>query len=226
MAAWRASMSKKLFVLGIPGSGKSTVSRYIVDYVKRYYNDFFATRICDYDILFEMFEEDAAKEYFYPTEEYNGFYVKNPAKYDEALKKLEKQIENKDFAENEIILIEFARSDYLHAFQNFTETFLQDAYFLFLDVDIELGMKRVKDRVKHPDPASRDDHYVSKYTFEFYHQKDNAKYLSSVSRKLIIKYGINSHHIKIMDNRGSKRSFWNDANGIIKTIVREAPILI
>src|SRR5207248_7696664 len=145
--------------------------------------------------LYEMFEHDVANKHFYPTE-YNGFYVKNPSQYDAALKKLEKEIENYNFAENEIVLIEFARSDYLHAFQNFSKSFLRDAHFLFLDVDIDVGMKRVRDRVKHPDSTSRDDHFVSKYTFEYYRQKDNAKYLSSVAMQLTIKYGINPHNIK------------------------------
>jgi len=218
-------MSQKLFVLGLPGSGKSTVSRYIVDCVKWYYQGFFATRICDYDILYEMFEEDVANKHFYPTE-HSGFYVKNPVMYDAALKKLGKEIENYNFAENEIVLIEFARSDYLLAFRNFSKSFLRDAHFLFLDVDIDVGMKRVRDRVKHPDPTSRDDHFVSDYTFEFYRQKDNVKYLSSVSKLLTIKYGIHPHHIKIVDNRGSKRNFWNDVNDIINTVVREAPVLV
>lgn len=224
-AARSAYMSQKLFVLGLPGSGKSTVSRYIVDYIKRYYYGFLAKRICDYDILYEMFLEDSDHKHFYPTE-HNGFYVKNPSKYDAALKKLEQEVEKYDVAKNEIVIIEFARNDYLHAFQNFSESFLQNAYFLFLDVDIETGMKRVRDRIKHPDPTSRDDHFVSKFTFEFYRQKDNAKYLSSVVKQLVIKYGINPRHIKIVDNRGPKRSFWNDVNELIKTFVRKAPILI
>jgi len=113
----------------------------------------------------------------------------------------------------------------LYAFQNFSKSFLLNAYFLFLDVDIEVGMKRVRDRVKHPDPTSRDDHFVSKYTFEFYRQKDNTKYLSSVSKQLTIKYGIPPTKIKVLDNKGPKRNFWDDVNDIIKTIVREATLV-
>src|ERR1700693_2531710 len=141
-------MSQKLFVLGLPGSGKSTVSRYIVDYLRKYYDGFIATRISDYDILYDMFLEDSDHKHFYPTE-HNGFYVKNPSKYDAALKKLEREVENHNIAKNEFVIIEFARNDYLRAFQIFSEAFLQNAYFLFLDVDVEVGMRRVKDRVKH-----------------------------------------------------------------------------
>jgi adenylate kinase family enzyme len=221
--SWSAFMSQKLFVLGLPGSGKSTVARYIVENVKRHYDDFHAIRFCDYDILYNMFKEDDAEEHFYPTE-HNGFCVKNPLCYDEALKKFEIEINNSHFADNEIALLEFARNDYLHAFQNFSITFLHDAYFLLLDVDIELGMKRVKERVRHPQCS--DDHFVSKYTFEFYRQKDNAKYLSSVAKQLSIKYGINPHHIKIVDNKGPQRNYWSVVNELINTIVNEAHILI
>jgi adenylate kinase family enzyme len=219
-------MSQKLFVLGLPGSGKSTVSRFIVKNVKQYHDDFSATRLSDYDILYEMFEEDKVQQrFFYPTA-HNGFYVKKIETYDAALKKLEQKIQNPEIAENEFVIIEFARSDYLHAFQIFSEAFLQDAYFLFLDVDIEIGMKRVRDRVKHPDPTTRDDHFVSKYTFEAYRQRENAKYLCSVKKHLVLKYGINPRNIKIVDNRGPQRNFWNVVFELINTIVSQAPILI
>jgi adenylate kinase family enzyme len=219
-------MSQKLFVLGLPGSGKSTVSRFIVKNVMRHYDDFSATRLSDYNILYEMFEEDKVQQqFFYPTA-HNGFYVKKIETYDAALMKLEQKVANHKIAKNEFIIIEFARNDYLRAFRNFSKAFLQDAYFLFLDVDIEIGMKRVRDRVKHPDPTTRDDHFVSSYTFEAYRQRDNAKYLCSIAKHLTLKYGINPRHIKIVDNRGPQRNFWNVVFELINTIVNEAPILI
>jgi adenylate kinase family enzyme len=214
-------MSQKLFVLGLPGSGKSTVSRYIVDYIRRFHDDWSATRLCDYDILRSMFVEDTAQKHFYATE-YNGFYVKDSSIYDVALKKLEKMVEDCNFAENEFVIVEFARSDYLRALNNFSQSFLQGAYFLFLDVNVDLGMKRVKDRVKHP--IYSDDHFVSKYTFEFYRQKDNFKYLSSVSQHLTNRYGIKPCKIKIVDNKGSKRDFWEPVNKTILQLLEEAPI--
>jgi adenylate kinase family enzyme len=218
-------MSQKLFILGLPGSGKSTVSRFIVKSVKRHYEDFSATRLCDYDILYEMFEEDKAQQFFYHTA-HNGFYVKNTATYDAALKNLEQKVQNHKITKNEFVIIEFARSDYLHAFQNFSDSFLLNSYFLFLDVDIDVGMKRVKDRVKHPDLTTRDDHFVSKYTFVAYRQKDNAKYLTSVAKQLTFKYGINPHRIKIVNNSGPQRNFWNVVFELTTTIVRETSIFI
>ena len=208
-------MPQKLFVLGLPGSGKSTVIRYIIKYIKRYHDKYVALHCSDYDILLKMFEQDIAHKHFFPTE-HGGFYVKAPIVYDEALKQLEQNIEEFDYKDNELVLIEFARSDYIHALDIFSGRFLRGAFFLFLDVDIRTGEKRVKDRVKYP--KSQDDHFVSRLTFEYYHQKDNAKYLLSVKQHLM-KYGISSSKIVIHDNRGSPKIFFMSINAMIDEIV-------
>lgn len=213
-------MAKKLFMLGLPGSGKSTVARYIIDYVKRYHDGYSAVRHSDYDILFDMFKSDTTRRNFFPTE-HGGFYVKNPSIYDNAIMQLEQDIESHDYADNVLVLVEFARSNYISALDNFNTSFLQDSSFLFLDVDIHTGMKRVKDRVKHP--QSVDDHFVGTLTFEYYHQKDNAKYLSSVRQRLLRHYGISSDKIIIHDNRGAQRDFWSPVN---KLVDAACPVLI
>src|SRR5712691_12246779 len=79
----------KLFVLGLPGSGKSTISHAIVRYVKQTYKNWFVERFCDYDILYNMFKGDTRRKDFYPAK-YGGFYVTNPTKYDIALSQIEK----------------------------------------------------------------------------------------------------------------------------------------
>ncbi len=134
-------------------------------------------------------------------------------------------IENCEYAENTLIVIEFARSDYIHALSNFSKEFLQDAYFLFLDVDVETGMKRVKDRVKHP--HSLDDHFVSKYTFEFYRQKETAKYLSGVAQHITKRYGIRLQRIKIVNNnKGLKKDFWDEIHEFVDSIMESVAMLV
>ncbi len=208
-------MPQKLFILGLPGSGKSTVSRYIVDYIERNYASWSALSLCDYDILFNMFQSDKAQKKFSPRE-HKGFYVKDANVYNSALKQLERSIENTKYPENALLVIEFARSDYVRAFSNFSPAFLQDAFVLILDVDISIGMKRVRNRIRHP--RSSDDHFVPKHTFDAYEQKDNAQYLSFVVQQLVKQNGINSQRIKIINNRGSKRHFWKPIHSTIKKI--------
>ena len=217
-------MQHKILLLGLPGSGKSTISRYILKYMQRYHDEYSATRICDYDILYQMFKDDPDHKSFYPTP-HNGFYVKDPSMYDLALKKLEEIVVNDcDYAEKDLVIIEFARTDYTNAFKNFNPTFLRDAFFLFLDVDIETGMKRVKDRVRNP--VCRDNHFVSKFTFEFYRQKDNAKHLSLETLHLMKRYNINPENIKILNNRGPERGFWEIVNNLIKRVAEETPATV
>lgn len=208
-------MPQKLFILGLPGSGKSTIARYIVDYIERNYPAWSATSLCDYDILYAMFQSDQAQKLFSPRE-HKGFYVKNTIVYNLALKQLERSIEHTEYPENTLLIIEFARSNYVHAFSNFSQAFLQDVFVLILDVDINIGIKRVRNRIRHP--RSSDDHFVPKHTFEAYNQKDNTQYLSSVAQQLMNQYGINSQRIKIINNRGSKRHFWKPLHSIIKKI--------
>lgn len=219
-------MAQKLFILGLPGSGKSTIACHIVDYFKRNHKEWSSIRLSDYDILYSMFQEDQTQKNFYPTE-HNGFYVKTPFMYDKALMQLEMEIASYDYAENTLIVIEFARSDYVHALANFSPAFLQDAYFLFLDADVETGMKRVRDRMKHPNPRSRDDHFVSKITFEFYRQKDNAKYLSEVAKRITNEHSINPKKIKIMNNnKGPKKEFWDSIHAFVESIMESIFTLV
>jgi hypothetical protein len=190
-------MAHKLFILGLPGSGKSTIACHIIDYFKRNHKEWSTQHLCDYDLLNSMFLDDRDQKHFYPTG-HKGFYVKSPFIYDKALKQLETEIVSCEYPDNAFIVIEFARSDYERAFANFNPAFLRDAYFLFLDVEVKTGMKRVRDRVKHP--HSQNDHFVSKYTFEFYRQKDTNKYLSEVVQHITKKYGIRSRRLKILNN--------------------------
>ncbi len=105
-------MAVKLFILGLPGSGKSTVSRYISSYAgDRLWS---TTHINDFAILYEMFLEDTQGKFKPADAEYGGFDVLDLAVFDTALKKLERKVRAHISTAplEDVILIEFSRNDY------------------------------------------------------------------------------------------------------------------
>ena len=189
-----SSETWKLFLLGMPGSGKSIIAQDIVQYTMSQYN-LSTCHINDYGILSEMYRNSRKSLYnpvykrskisrrFLPSK-YGGFIVNDSVVYDEALQKLKRQVEEGERRAlpgvNQLVLIEFARSDYQHAFQVLKPDFLMDASFLFLDGDIEVCMKRASQRVlKSKHKKSRNDYYVSRLVFDRYCRSNNSKYLNS-----------------------------------------------
>src|SRR6266581_8239482 len=81
-------MAVKLFILGLPGSGKSTVFRHIENYVKKQHRKSI-TRISDYEILYNMYVNDKkrneSERKFEETEEHNGFDIKVFSVLDDSL---------------------------------------------------------------------------------------------------------------------------------------------
>src|SRR5437762_11241884 len=108
-------MAVKLFILGLPGSGKSTVARYIAEYARD--RQWSTTHINDYAILYEMFQKDTQGQ-FKPAA-YGGFDVHDLIVFDTALRKLEQKVKTHISTAQleEITLIEFSRNNYEKAFQ-------------------------------------------------------------------------------------------------------------
>ena len=194
------SLKKKLFVLGLPGSGKSTAARSIEQFA--FHHDWVPTRFNDYDILYEMFKADPEGRQFSATQ-HGGFDVHDHTAFDDALKELEKRVRNAEKAatreKNEVIILEFARNDYSRALELFSPEFLENASFLFIDADIPTCKQRIRKRVDHP--VYKDDHYVSEYIFEAYYQLDSRQYLKSVTSRLKTFCVIND--VFIVDNTTS-----------------------
>lgn len=188
-------MSIKIFILGRPGSGKSTAARHIMKLIERR----FATgiRINDYDILRAMYkEEEQSNQFkrFKPTYNYRGFDVLDFAVLDTALQEVKKRAEKSIEIYNAVV-IEFARADYNIALQIFDRDFLHDAYFLFLDVDLDTCVKRVQQRAIRQDTP--DDSYMSEEVLrKYYHLKNNVYMLGG----LIEDYALDHRQVKIIVN--------------------------
>lgn len=186
-------MAVKLFVLGLPGSGKSSVARYISMYAKDWRSS--TMHVNDYDILYQMFQEDTQGQ-FRPAA-YDGFDVLDLSVFDAALRQLEQKVKAyiSGQKQDEIVLIEFSRNDYENAFKQFSREFLQDAYFLYLSVSIENCKSRIRERITHP--TTLDDHFVSDYIFEAYYHEDDGLYLSHILEKY---YWIDKQQVLVIDN--------------------------
>src|SRR5947209_2565187 len=116
-------MSMKLFILGRPGSGKSSTAHIIATIAQcRRWN---TVHINDYDILKEMAQADSAHKNFRQIE-YGGFDVQNFSVLDVALEELEKKAQHLPLQQEALIIIEFARDDYSKALKRFSPGFLQD----------------------------------------------------------------------------------------------------
>ena len=76
--------------------------------------------------------------------------------------------------------------------------FLLDAYFLYLNVDLEICKNRVRERITHP--STDDDFYVSEYIFKSYYYGDDGR---SIRQMLTEVYGIDVQRVIIIDNNGS-----------------------
>jgi shikimate kinase len=212
-------MTVKLFLLGLPGSGKSTVARYIQEYVKG--QNYLARRFNDYGILQEMFRNDA--EHKFKPADGGGFDVLDLTVFDTALERLEHEVKRYTSSEKseEITLIEFARADYQHAFRQFSKEFLQnqDTYFLYLAAELNICKERIQNRTANP--TFEDDFYVSEYIFEKYYRYDAGQYLSAILKR---EYQINQQQLRIINNNNSLEVASTEINAFVDFIIARAPL--
>ncbi len=205
-------MNVVVFVLGRPGSGKSTAARYINQLVTQ--QGCTTRHINDYDILKNMFLEDTDHKRFRPTGN-NGFDAIDLSVLDIALHEVEQKVEA-CLPSLDLVTIEFARDDYRHALGQFRPDFLQDAYFLFMDADIETCLQRVHYRVEYA--VSTDDHpSFSDTIFRNYYGRDNKPY---ISRRLQQEFKIRKQ-VHVIDNSGPLEHCLRQVHQFVHTILQQ-----
>ncbi len=169
----------KIFFLGRPGSGKSTAARHMIELAER--RNYATLYIRDYDILYQMFQEDHDGEQFRPAA-YDGFDVLDKTAFDTALLQLEEDILALPRSEKkQLAIIEFARDNYHNALNLFKAEFLRSSYLFFVDADLDVCIKRIHKRVETP--SEPDHHFVSDYIMQTYYDTDNWMYVSSLLQK-------------------------------------------
>lgn len=186
-------MAIKIFLLGRPGSGKSSAARRIVKLVRR--RNCSVVRINDYDILKKMAETDGSK---FRKIAHGGFDIQDFSVLDVALREVEWKAKNKATFTN-IIIIEFARIDYYEALKKFSKNFLQDSYFVFFNTNIETCMQRIRCRAKNQ--VTSDDSFVSEEIIRGYYAKQEFSY------EMAEQLGIDAAKLVIFKNNGCRHKF-------------------
>ncbi len=208
-------MTVKLFLLGRPGSGKSTIARHIAKYVSSL--NWSTAHFGDYPFMQEMFRNDTEGKRFRPAD-HGGFDMLDLIVFDIVLKELEQSVKKyiSTAEPGEMILIEFARNDYHQAFRQFNDSFLRDAYLLYLDTEIDICERRILDRVAHP--ATGDDYFVSDYIFETFYS-DNKSILWS---DLMAEFEFDRQQVKVVDNNGSLQDVIPKINDFVDSIYKSS----
>ena len=117
-------MVRSVFLLGRPGSGKSTVAEEISQLIMS--RGWTTRHIFDYQLLQNMFLQEKEKSIpdqekkFVPQgpEECNGFDVLDFSVLDTVLEEMANEVSNieqRNTGKNELILLEFARANYSNA---------------------------------------------------------------------------------------------------------------
>lgn len=157
----------KIFVLGRPGSGKTTASRRMVRHIEQQNQGWSVTVFNDFEILYKMYQADTEHKKFRPAS-YGGFDVLDPIVLDRALRELERKVQGRlSLALQECIVIEFARDDYARALRLFNPEILRNAHLLYIDADISICIERIRRRVAYA--ATADDHFLSEEVLHGYY---------------------------------------------------------
>lgn len=194
-----------VFLLGRPGCGKSSAAKYVINHMHN--RAWSAERVIDFNILKKMSQQEQHRLKFRPVP-YDGFEVTDSSVLTEALQILNQQLTDcvEQATTDKILLIEFARGNYEEALHYFSPCVLHDAYFLCIDVDLEMCMQRIKQRMI--DPVSLDDHYISNATLVQYYtwQKFPGDHM----------YPGKIEHI---DNNGSLEEFTKHIDAFVKKVI-------
>jgi adenylate kinase family enzyme len=215
-------MYLKLFVLGRPGSGKTTAAHHIMNIVES--RGYTVYRKRDYDILQSMFQKDQENgntQNFRATA-YNGFDVLKFSVLDQALKRLEREVQQVVGKEegSGVIVIEFARNDYRNAFNVFEPEFLENSYFFFVEADLNTCIRRIHQRVMVP--PLLDCHFVSDQIMRSYYN-DNQRNWLYMSDQLGREYGLSKGAVRLYYNVGTVERFLEYATDVVENILAHPP---
>jgi gluconate kinase len=188
-------MLKIVFLLGRPGSGKSTVAGLIQMFARD--NGWLIHSINDYEHLQNIFLREEAKNtslterdfILRESDDIIGFDVKNFEVLSTVLKEMRKEVEDiRDTSpqdEKTICTVELARANYQDALELFGYKLLAEAHILYLDVDVDTCIQR-----NH----IRTDHFISDEIMTTYYRYDDW-----VRESYNLQHGHDKHKIQNTD---------------------------
>ncbi len=157
-----------ILMLGRPGSGKSTISKAIINSLSAV--NISAKHITDLKFFYDIFRDNSSTS-FKKTED-GGYYVTEPNLYIEATKDISKKIKQLD-ASISFVIIEIARANYLENINVLINEGITPDLVVYIDVPFEMAHYRNLWR-KDVDGA----HYVSKEEMEATFSNDDSSELS------------------------------------------------
>ena len=208
----------KLFLLGRPGSGKSSCYQFIVQYMKKKLPSWSVIPFDDYEILWKKFLEDTRGEVFFATMP-GGFGIYYPPiVLSDVLIELE-EISQKfilDTNRDLLVTIEFARADYYQSLKLFSDDFRKGAYYLFIETDIETCKNRIHKRYFSGLQSRK--HFVADEIMENYYGVDSQQYMLTDFKK---DFGVDDGRIRIIDNYSTWDKFTEQVNLFIASLIEQ-----
>jgi adenylate kinase family enzyme len=155
--AYLRPKAAKIFLLGRPGSGKTTVARAVKEAVESTGAAGSVKLLSDAAYLWRIFRASGpGDDSVEPTKD-GGYLIKDPALYQRAAEDLAKRAKRMQ-ARATLLILELSRRNYIGALETLERAGVELDLIVYLNVDLETALRRNRQRAM----ASRGDrHYVS-----------------------------------------------------------------
>lgn len=128
-----------IFLLGRPGSGKTTIFKMLKEELISSGLDVEIVKVDDFPILLKIFEED--KEFKRHKPVVGGFKVIDESVWNEMTEKLVATVEKLQ-APRRLIFVEFARKSYANALKNFDKKILENSLAIYVEAPFDVCLER------------------------------------------------------------------------------------